>query len=91
MQRREFLSSSLFASAALWTSRWPLARQVFSSTARAPGRKILITGGNFNEPFIRYMAPLTGKPRPRLLYLPTANADNVMASSTGSGRARRWR
>ena len=77
MQRREFLSSSLFASAALWTSRWPLARQVFSSTAPAAGRKILIAGGVYNEPFVRYMAELTGKPRPKLLYLPTASADRV--------------
>ena len=39
-------------------------------------RNILIAGGNFNEPFIRYMAALTGRPRPRLCYLPTASADN---------------
>ena len=45
--------------------------------ARPPAtRKILIAGGNFNTPFIRYMAELTGKPRPRLLYLPTASADS---------------
>ena len=38
-------------------------------------RKILIAGGGFGTAFIRYMAQLTGKPRPRLLYLPTASAD----------------
>src|SRR5690348_18351723 len=39
-----------------------------STEAPAPGaatRKILIAGGNFNTPFIRYMAQLTGKPRPK--------------------------
>lgn len=39
-------------------------------------RKILIAGGNYNTTFIRYMAELTGKKRPKILYLPTASADN---------------
>lgn len=39
-------------------------------------RKILIAGGNFNTTYIRYMASLTGKVRPRICYLPTASADN---------------
>ena len=39
-------------------------------------RKILIAGGGFGETFIQYMASLTGKDRPRLCYLPTANADS---------------
>ena len=39
-------------------------------------RKILIAGGNYNTSFIRYMAELTGKQRPKILYLPTASADN---------------
>ena len=38
-------------------------------------RKILIAGGNFVTPFIRYMAALTGKARPKICYLPTASAD----------------
>ena len=38
-------------------------------------RKILIAGGNFNTAYIRYMAALTGKKRPRICYLPTASAD----------------
>lgn len=42
----------------------------------ATRRKILIAGGNFGTPFIRYMALLTGKPRPKLLFLPTAAADS---------------
>jgi peptidase E len=43
-------------------------------------RKILIAGGNFATPFIRYMAQLTGKTRPRICYLPTASADNAEGS-----------
>jgi dipeptidase E len=39
-------------------------------------RKILIAGGGFGTAFIRYLATLTGKPRPRLCYLPTASADS---------------
>lgn len=39
-------------------------------------RKILIAGGGFGTSFIRYMAELTGKPRPKLCYLPTASADS---------------
>lgn len=42
-------------------------------------RKILISGGGFMTPFIRYMAELTGKPRPRICYLPTASADRPEA------------
>ena len=42
----------------------------------AATRKILIAGGGFNTVFIRYMAQLTGKARPRLCYLPTASADS---------------
>jgi peptidase E len=38
-------------------------------------RKILVFGGRFDTAVIRYMAALTGKPRPKLLYLPTASAD----------------
>jgi len=45
------------------------------SAAPAGTRKILVAGGGFGEPFIRYMATLTGKKRPKLLYLPTASAD----------------
>lgn len=40
-------------------------------------RKILIAGGGYGTAFIRYMAALTGKPRPKLLYLPTASADSA--------------
>ncbi|MEQ1692830.1 MAG: peptidase E [Gemmatimonas sp.] len=45
-------------------------------------RKILVAGGNFATPFIRYMAQLTGKARPRICYLPTASADSAEGSLT---------
>ena len=78
MERREFITNSMLA---------PLATSLIASTASAgsdegtqarsaPGRKILIAGGGFNTAFIRYMAEITGKPRPKLLYLPTASADS---------------
>ncbi|KAF0700695.1 Aste57867_8749 [Aphanomyces stellatus] len=38
-------------------------------------RKIVLAGGNFNSAFIHFMATLTGKPRPRICFLPTASAD----------------
>ena len=44
-------------------------------------RKILIAGGGFvSAAFIRYMAQLTGKPRPRVCYLPTAVGDRPDAA-----------
>jgi dipeptidase E len=71
MQRRDFLRLSLLA---------PLgaAMPVVDARATLQGatRKILIAGGNYGTPFIRYMAALTGKKRPKLLYLPTASADS---------------
>ncbi|MEP7345682.1 MAG: peptidase E [Gemmatimonadaceae bacterium] len=50
-----------------------------ASTAAAT-RKILIAGGGFGTAFIRYMAGLTGKTRPRLCYLPTASADSAQGT-----------
>jgi peptidase E len=43
-------------------------------------RKILIAGGGFRTGFIKYMAELTGKARPRVCFLPSASADSVEAS-----------
>jgi dipeptidase E len=77
MKRRDFLSSSLLGTAGLWASRLPFAHSALAAATRAAGRKILIAGGNYNEPFVRYMAELTGKQRPKLLYLPTASADRI--------------
>jgi peptidase E len=78
MKRREFIVSSVAGSVGAGLSHSRLAASAGDATQPrpSPGRKILIAGGNFNTPFIRYMAELTGKPRPKLLYLPTANADS---------------
>ncbi len=45
----------------------------------APTPRILIAGGGFGTAFIRLMAQLTGVPRPRVCYLPTAAADDPAA------------
>ena len=76
MRRRDFLVSTLAASVAA------AARPLGSDRSRQGGatRKILIAGGGFGTPFIRYMAELTGKTRPKLLYLPTASADSAAST-----------
>jgi len=70
MQRRDFLRlSGLVPIAAAM-------RQASGIAAAQPAtRKILIAGGEYGTPFIKYMAMLAGKKRPKLLYLPTASAD----------------
>ena len=73
MQRRQFLLSSVFGSLALTTGHYRNLDRIFGAALAT--RKILIAGGNFGVAFIRYMAELTGKKRPRLCYLPTASAD----------------
>jgi dipeptidase E len=83
MQRRRFLTSSTLGAlgVASSSSLAPVAN-LFAEQPTAPPPqpgvtpKILIAGGNFNHVFIRYMATLTGKPRPKICYLPTASADN---------------
>ena len=71
MRRRDFLRLSALGSLALGSGR-------LRAAARAQGatRKILIAGGGYDTAFIRYMATLTGKTRPKLLFLPTATADS---------------
>ena len=83
MKRREFVVRSAVGSVALGSGQLPFSSVNSESTAgaaRAATRKILIAGGNFDTAFIRYMASLTGKPRPRICYLPTASADNPYGS-----------
>ena len=79
MKRREFVVRSAVGSVAIGTGHLPLASAA-SVTAQPPSRtatrKILIAGGGFNTAFIRYMATLSGKPRPKICYLPTASADS---------------
>ncbi|MEO7362706.1 MAG: peptidase E, partial [Gemmatimonadaceae bacterium] len=86
MDRRQFLGSTVAAAALGIHDLSAGDSEVTSPNASAPNvmtehtrptasRKILIAGGNFNTAFIRYMAELTGKSRPRVCYLPTASAD----------------
>ena len=75
MERREFIATSLIAPLATTLSLSPASADTIQP-GTASNRKILIAGGGFNTAFIRYMAELTGKPRPKLLYLPTASADS---------------
>jgi dipeptidase E len=83
MNRREFVARSAVGSVALGAGQLSIPHMSAESSAPAASavpnaatRKILIAGGGFNTAFIRYMAQLTGKPKPRLCYLPTANGDN---------------
>ena len=82
MDRREFLAVSAAGAVELSVDRLPLGEGAPAPSRRAATRKILIAGGGFGTAFLRYMAELTGKARPKLLYLPTASAD----SATGSIR-----
>ena len=91
MDRKEFILGSTAASLGAALSALAPADAQAAPTAApserapaepaptAPGgaRRILIAGGEFGTPFIRYLAALTGKPRPRLCFLPTASADNA--------------
>ena len=72
MKRRDFLTTSAAGAAGVWLH----ASGAHAARRQAARRRILIAGGGFNTPFIRYMAQLTGKRRPKLLYLPTASADS---------------
>jgi dipeptidase E len=77
MKRREFVASSALGSLGFASSKLgPMADMVGGVPTSSSARKILIAGGGFNDVFIRYMATLTGKPRPRICYLPTASADS---------------
>jgi peptidase E len=74
MDRREFLAVSAVGAVELSVDRLPLGEAAPDRPAAT--RKILIAGGGYGTPFLRYMAELTGKARPKLLYLPTASADS---------------
>jgi dipeptidase E len=39
-------------------------------------KRILVTGGVFNQQYIKYLATLTGKSNPKILFIPTATGDN---------------
>ena len=85
MKRREFIVSSVAGSVGATLAPGPLVASASEDIVQ-PGpsttRKILIAGGNYNTPFLRYMAQLTGKARPKILYLPTASADSQSSTLT---------
>jgi dipeptidase E len=72
MERRAFVATTALGSLGLAATKLEPAAGLVSGVTR----KILIAGGGFNDVFLRYMATLTGKPRPRICYLPTASADS---------------
>lgn len=72
MKRREFMTTMTMASIGALAA----AREAAAAPAAQTTRKILIAGGNWGTTYVKYMAQLTGKPRPKLLYLPTASADS---------------
>ena len=74
MKRKDFLTASAAAGVGLGASPEVLMADTLPAPQPTP-RQILIAGGGFGTSFIRYMAGLTGKDRPRLCYLPTASAD----------------
>ncbi len=80
MERKEFLASSVLGAIGLGTGK--LSAEAFEprKPRQAETRKILIAGGGFGTTFIKYLAELTGKERPRLCYLPTASADRESGS-----------
>jgi peptidase E len=75
MKRKDFLLSSTLGTVALGTGQLAVPENL-EAKAQPRTRKILIAGGGFDSTFIRYMAELTGRERPRLCYLPTASADS---------------
>lgn len=84
MKRREFLVTTVLGSVGAAASRLSLAGAAPvpddarpQARSAAGTRKILIAGGGFGTAFIRYMAELTGKPRPKICYLPTAAGDSL--------------
>ena len=88
MERKEFLVKSAMGAVGVGAAQVGLgaanteAAEVESGSQPRATRKILIAGGGFNTVWIRYMAALTGKSRPRICYLPTASADSATGTIT---------
>ena len=80
MNRRDFVVSSALGTVGVGTGQLSMADKIPGPTFQNRNRKILIAGGGFGTTFLRYMATLTGKDRPRLCYLPTASADRESGS-----------
>ncbi len=77
MKRRDFLVSSLVGAAAVGVAgkAAQAAAPAIDGTAPANG-KILLAGGRYDTKWIAYMAELTGKARPKLLYLAPGSFDS---------------
>ena len=59
------------------SSAFGLGRTASARTDRRPVRKtIFVYGNGMEKAFLRYVVGLTGKPKPRILFLPTAAADD---------------
>jgi peptidase E len=91
MKRRDFLASTAASSAGLFAAGSLTSLAAMNPetsepepprSPTAPTRKILIAGGGYGTPFLKYMAQLTGKERPKLCYLPTASADRESGDIT---------
>ena len=80
MERKEFLVNAALGAVGAGTTALPLGAAEPTQQQGRPGRKILIAGGGFNTAYIRYMAALTGKKRPKILFFPTASADSPAAT-----------
>lgn len=70
MNRRDFMR----AGAAMSLAGLPAFRPA-SAQAGAGARRLFIYGGDFDSRFTAYVASLTGKPDPRICFLPTASGD----------------
>ena len=88
MKRRDFVVSSAWGLAGLLGTR-PLPAFRVRPPSSAATRKILIAGGGYGRTFIGYLAQLTGKERPRILYRrpprPTARAERSRSSRRARG------
>lgn len=76
MKRRNFLGT---AGASVAGMMLPHAADATTNRSMPTDskRKIVAYGAGYNPPFVKFVASLTGKERPRLCYLPTASADGA--------------
>ncbi|HPH45458.1 MAG TPA: peptidase E [Chryseolinea sp.] len=72
MKRRNFIELTGGSMAAMML---PLDLKTENREMTETRRKIVAYGAGYNPPFVKYVAERTGKPKPRICYLPTASAD----------------
>jgi len=75
MKRRDFITTGSLGALGLSLSDISVAAGADNKPADSR-KKILISGGGLNRAFLKYLAELTGKKKPRLCFLPTAAADD---------------